>query len=124
MNTNLELREYIGDSKLRIDGRMIPYQLVTAVDYLYAKNEEWSQEDLEKFTEDNNEVYTIISQIMGLKQSCVLLRHTSHSCQSLSDDLFDLKLKLIWELKEKFNYEFDEDLVESYPSEEEYNTKK
>jgi hypothetical protein len=124
MNRNLEFREYIGDSKLHIDGRMIPYQLVTAGDYLYAKNEGWSEEDLEKFSEDHNEIFERISQIMAIKQSCVLLRHTSHSCQSLSDNLFNLKLELIRELEEKYNYDFDEDLVESFPSEEEYNMKK
>lgn len=123
MNKNLELREYECEDNLHIDGRNIPYQIVTAGDYLYAKNENWTDGDLEKFTDENYDICKRISQIMALKQSCVLLRHTSHSCQSLSDNLLDLKLELIRELKEKYNYEFDEDLVESYPDEEEYNSK-
>lgn len=121
MNSNLKLREYGCEDNLHIDGRNIPYQLVTAGDYLYAKNENWTEEDLEKFQDNQYEIYKRISQIMALKQSCVLLRHTSHSCQSLSDNLFDLKLELMRELSEKYNFEFDEDLVESLPSEEEYN---
>jgi hypothetical protein len=123
MNTNLELREYCCEDNLHVDGRNIPYQLSTAHDYLYAKNEDWSVEDVEKFQEENNELYDRITQIMALKQSCVLLRHTSYSCQSLSDGLFVLKLELIREIYDKYNYIFDEDLVESYPSKEEYNNK-
>ena len=39
MNNNLKLREYGREDNLNIDGRNIPYQLVTAGDYLYAKGE-------------------------------------------------------------------------------------
>jgi hypothetical protein len=123
MNKNLELREYGCEDNMHIDGRNIPYQLITAHDYLYAKNEEWSEEDVEKFQEEQCSIYDRITQVMALKQACVLLRHTSHSCQSLSDGLFDLKLELIRELSDKYNYDFDEELVESYPSKEEYNSK-
>ena len=37
MNENLKLREYENESKLKIDGRNIPYRLITASDYLLAK---------------------------------------------------------------------------------------
>lgn len=114
MNKNLKLREYRHEDKLYIDGRNIPYQLVTAGNYLYAKNEYWNQDDLEKFQEEQYEIYKRINQIMALKQSCFLLRHTAHSCQSLSDNLYDLKLELIRELRERYNYEFDEKLVEKF----------
>jgi len=123
MNVNLELRDYGCEDNLRIDGRNIPYQIFTAAHYLYAKNEDWSEEDIEKFQEENNGIYERITQIIALKQSCVLLRNTSHSCQSLSDRLFDLKLELIRELSDKYNYDFDEELFENYPSKEEYNSK-
>lgn len=123
MNKNLELREYGCEDNLHIDGRNIPYQLVTATDYLYARNEDWNEEDIERFMEVQYEIYERMTQIMALKHSCVLLRHTSHSCQSLSDNLFNLKLELIRELKDNLNYEFDEELVENYPSKEEYNSK-
>ncbi|MDF2950555.1 MAG: hypothetical protein K0S18_138 [Anaerocolumna sp.] len=123
MNKNLKLRDYLSKNNLNIDGRNIPYQLVTATDYLYAKNENITEDERDNFVEENNELYKRINQVMALKQACVLFRNTSYSCGSLSDDLFDLKLELIRELKEKYNYDFDEKLVESYPSEEEYNKK-
>lgn len=121
MNKNLKLRKYTGEKNLHIDGRNIPYQLVTVADYLYAKNEDWEKADLEKFIEENKTLYLRINQIIALKQACVLFRNTSHSCGSLSEDLFSLKYELITEVKRKFGYEFDEQLMESYPSEEEYN---
>lgn len=113
------LREYTGEDNLNIDGRNIPYQLLNAAYYFMAKHK-FTEDELYKFSEDNYELYQRVNQIIAIKQSCVLLRHTSHSCQSLSDDLFSLKMELIKELKEKFNYEFDEQFMESYPSEEEY----
>ena len=108
------LREYIpGD--IRIDGRNIPYSIVTAKDYLEAKKlldgsneayEEWLEID------ENFQIYTLLSQILGLKQSCYLMRRVSYSCGSLSDNLYYLKNRLIVELKEKYNFEFDDDFVE------------
>jgi hypothetical protein len=71
-----------------------------------------SQEEIDNFCDDKNEIYTIINQIMALKQSCYLLRRTSYSCGSLAEDLFNLKLKLIQELKDKHNFDFDDDFVE------------
>jgi hypothetical protein len=103
------MRDFIGEN-INIDGRMIPYQLVTASDYFNAKD--YSETEMDEFFD--NEVGEIVNQIMGLKQSCYLLRHTSHSCQSLSDNLYSLKLRLIHELKDIHNFEFDDDFVESY----------
>ena len=118
MNKNLEkrLREYKHEYNLNIDGRNIPYALVTAFDYLLAKNENWTKNQVYDFKKNNYEIYKKLNQIIALKQSCVLLRNTSYSCQSLPDDLFELKLELIHELREKYNYEFDEDLYENFPS--------
>jgi len=104
------MRDFIGDN-IHIDGRMICYRLVTANDYLRAKNE-WSEEEVDQFVEKNWEAYTLITQIMALKQSCFLLRRVSHSCQSLSDGLYSLKLRLIRELREEHQIEFDDEFVE------------
>lgn len=107
------LREFIGDG-IRIDGRMISYRIFTAHQYLSHKNG-WTEDQCHEFVEkdfDNYQAYLLLSQIMALKQSCFLLRRTTHSCQSLSDNLYDLKLRLINELKENHNIEFDDDFVE------------
>ena len=71
-----------------------------------------SEKEVEDFSEKNHYVYERITQIMALKQSCWLLRRTSYSCQSLSDGLYSLKLRLIHELRDEFNFEFDDELVE------------
>lgn len=106
------MREFIGDH-IHIDGRMIAYHLVTAHDYLKAKNG-WSEEQVEDYVETNYERYTLINQVMALKQSCFLLRRVSHSCGSLSDHLYQLKNRLIRELEQKFSFDFDDDFVENY----------
>lgn len=105
----LEAREFIGEG-IHIDGRMIPYRLVTACDYFKAK--EYSEEQIEKFFD--NEVGELVTQIMGLKQSCYLMRRVSYSCQSLSDNLYRLKNRLIHELRDKHKFDFDDDFVEHY----------
>ena len=71
------LRNYIGDD-IKIDGRMIGYRIVTASDYLEEKG--LNEEEIEKFSEDNYEIYELITQIIAVKHSCWLLRRTSHSC--------------------------------------------
>ena len=103
------MRDYLGD-KLHIDGRYICYRLVTAIDYLKALG--WSEDEIEKFVDENDEIYTLINQVMALKQSCFLLRRTSYSCGSLSDDLHSLKMRLIRELRDAYGFEFDDELVE------------
>lgn len=103
------MRDFIGEY-ISIDGRMIPYRLVTATDYFEARK--YSENQIDKFFDC--EVGELVSQVMGLKQSCYLLRNTSYSCQSLSDGLYALKLRLIHELKDKYNFEFDDDFVENY----------
>lgn len=42
------------------------------------------------------------------------LRRTSYSCEILDDSLILLEERLIKELKEKYNHDFDNKLVESY----------
>jgi hypothetical protein len=89
---------------------MIPYRLVTAYDYFKAKK--YSEDQIEVFFD--NEIGDLVSQIMGLKQSCYLLRRVSYSCQSLSDNLYHLKNRLIHELRDNYSFEFDDDFVEQY----------
>lgn len=108
---DFELRDYIGDG-ISIDGRMIGYRLYTAHMYLMAKG--LSEKEVDKFIDDKEKTYHLINQIIAVKQSCWLLRRTSYSCGSLSDDMYDLKLKLIRELREKYQYEFDDELMEKY----------
>lgn len=106
------MREFIGDTT-HIDGRTIVYKLVTARDYLKYK-EKMTDDEIDTFQDEKYEVYTLINQVMALKQSCFLFRRTSHSCQSLSDDLYALKTKLIFELREQYNFKFDDDFVEKF----------
>lgn len=105
------LRDFIGD-KIKIDGRMIGYRIFTAVGYLKAKG--LSREEIENFSEENYEIYELITQIIVVKHSCWLFRRTSYSCGSLSDGMYNIKLKLINELKDKYNYDFDDNLMEEY----------
>ena len=112
------MREYIPNN-IKIDGRNIPYSIVTAEDYLIAKNilnntDDNYEEIFEKWEEENYEIYEMITQILALKQSRFLMRHVSYSCGTLSDGLLVLKNKLIIELKEKYNFDFDDDFVENY----------
>lgn len=106
------MRDYIGDH-IRIDGRMIHYRLVTAFDYLEAKNE-WSDEQIEEFIDKNGDAYDLITQIIALKQACFVMRRVNYSCQSLSDGLYELKRRLIHELEEKYNIVFDDEFVDNY----------
>lgn len=105
------LRNFIGD-RIKIDGRMIGYRIYTAYEYLKFKG--LNNEEIEDFSENNYKIYELITQIIAIKQSCWLLRRTSYSCQSLSDGMYNLKLRLINELKDKYNYDFDDDLMEEY----------
>ena len=104
------MREYINE-KLHIDGRKIPYPVYTSGEYL-RMHDGISDEEMEDWVEENWEISKLINQILAIKQSCFMLRNTTHSCQSLSDDLYDLKIRLIAELKENYDYEFDDDWVE------------
>ena len=103
-------REYI-DTNLSIDGRNIPYPVFTAYGYLKYKLE-MNEQDLEEWLEENYETFTLLNQIIALKQSCFLLRHTSHSCGSLSECLYKLKNSLIVEIKEKYDFTFDDAWME------------
>lgn len=107
------MREFIGDS-ISIDGRMIGYRIVTVSDYLNEKG--LSEEEIEDFANNTPEIHQLINQIIAVKQSCWLLRRTSHSCGSLSYDMLELKEKLMSELKEKHGYNFDDVLMEEHCS--------
>lgn len=98
------MREYI-NRPVSIDGRNIPYPVSTAYEYFELHDR---VDDVNVFADNNPEICILVNQIIALKQSCFLLLHTTHSCQSLSDDLYQLKLRLIQELKEQYNYEFDD----------------
>lgn len=110
------MREYTGKN-VKIDGRDIPYPVFTAAQYFELHDGVKGQDALEDFEDKNYEVYKLVTQILALKQSCFLLRHTEYSCQSLSDGLHDLKMRLIWELKEEHGYEFDDEWVENQAGE-------
>ena len=105
-----EMREYIENENLRIDGRNIPYPIVTATDYFVYHDK---VDNVDEIIDNQPEVAELITQILGLKQSCFLLRHTTHSCQSLPDGLYNLKIRLINELKAKHGYIFDDAWMES-----------
>lgn len=104
------MRDYIPNRNFCIDGRNIPYPVFTSCDYFALHD---GVEDIERFTDSHSELNELVSQIMALKQSCYLLRHTSHNCGSLNEGLYHLKLRLIAEAKEKFNYSFDDEWMES-----------
>lgn len=104
------MRDYIPNKNFCIDGRNIPYPVFTSYDYFTLHD---GVADIENFICSHHELDVLVSQIIALKQSCYLLRHTSHSCGSLNEGLYYLKLRLIAELKEKFDYSFDDDWMES-----------
>jgi len=103
------MRNYI-DKPISIDGRAIPYPVHTAAGYLKYHDH---VEDLDDMFDNHYEIVECINQILGLKQSCFLLRHTTHSCQSVSDSMLRLKERLIKELSDKHNYVFDEAWVDT-----------
>lgn len=105
------MRAFIGDN-IHIDGRMIGYRISTAYEYLKVKGLTNSQ--IEEFIDYKYDTYKLINQIIAVKQACWLLRRTKNSCGSLSDDLCDLKCKLIHDLQYEFNYTFDDSLMEKY----------
>lgn len=98
------MRVYI-NKKIKIDGRNIPYPVFYSSEYFQLHDK---IEDVDCFREQNIEIDMLVTQILALKQSCFLLRHTTHSCESLSSSLFQLKLRLIAELEEKYGYKFDD----------------
>ena len=102
------MREYI-DLDIRIDGRTIPYPVLTSCEYFASHD---NIDDVDGFIDTNQEIDELVTQILALKQSCFLLRHTTYSCQSLSDGLYDLKMKLIKKLAEKYQYMFDDEWME------------
>lgn len=102
------MREYI-NLKVRIDGRNIPYPVFISSQYFTLHD---GIDDVDDFIEANQEIDELVTQILALKQGCFLLRHTTHSCQSLSDSLFKLKMKLIKELAEEYQYTFDDGWLE------------
>lgn len=103
-------RDYIPNKDFRIDGRNIPYPVYTSAGYFMLHD---NITDTDRFIDDNPPVEELVTQIIALKQSCFLLRHTTNSCGSLSEGLYQLKLRLIAELQEKYNYLFDDEWMET-----------
>ena len=80
---------------MKINGKEIPfYPVVNAHDYLMT-HDKMSQEEADAFKDQYDELYEMLNQIIALKHSCYLLRQCTHSCQSMSDDLYKLKKKLV-----------------------------
>lgn len=110
----MSIRPYIDNKKLSIDGRMIPYPLVTAFDYLEAKHGEMTQEERDNFLNKHYEQYTMLNTIIAMKQSCFLLRRTEYSCGSLSDNLYAHKNDMVVKYNATYDEPFDEDFYENY----------
>ena len=107
------MRDYIPNYSLKIDGRNIPYTIVTARDYLLRVGLiDESEDSFEDFVEKNYEVYQRISQIIGLKNSIFLLSRTTHSCQSITDNLKILESELWVDLKDNYNFEVLDEVLE------------
>ena len=112
------MRDYI-PGNIKIDGRNIPCRIFTALDYLIEKgivtldeNDDYEDSFEEFMNKDNgNEIYDLITEILALKQSYYLMRRVSYSCGTLSEGLLRLKNSLVYELKDKYNFEFDEEFV-------------
>lgn len=95
-----------------IDGRHVPYVIKNAGDY-YRKIEGYTQEMVDHMMDFEWERTSRINQIIGLKISCYLLRHTTRMCESVSGCLFALKDDLIKQLKEEYDYDFKEAEMEA-----------
>lgn len=109
------MRAYLGLNDLKIDGRQIPYLAENARDYLELHDK---IEDVDAYIEDDDapqnwQIYSLINQILAVKQGCYLLRHTTHTCESLCDSLLELKMRLIKELKDEYSYVFDDEWNDS-----------
>ncbi|MBD5464086.1 MAG: hypothetical protein HDR24_13710 [Lachnospiraceae bacterium] len=109
----MSIRPYIDNKMLKIDGRMIPYPLTTAADYLEAKHG-MSDKEIEDFIDNHYEQYSMLNAIIAMKQSCFLLRHTEYSCGSLSNSLYTHKNEMIVKYNETYDKPFDEDFYENY----------
>lgn len=109
----MSIRPYIDNKRLDIDGRMIPYPLVTAGDYLEAKHN-MSEDEVNKFMDENYEQYTMLNTIIAMKQSCFLLRNVRYSCGSLSGNLYAHKKDMVAKYNETYDVPFDEDFYENY----------
>lgn len=107
------IRPYIDNKKLSIDGRMIPYPLVTAGDYLKERHN-MTQDEVDKFMDEHYEQYTMLDAIIAMKQSYFLLRHTEYSCGSLSENLYSHKNEMVARYNETYDEPFDEEFYENY----------
>lgn len=106
------MREYI-PNRISIDGRNIPYRIVTAFDYLVETGVLTTDVEYENWLEigDNYRIYEKLTQLLAVKQSRFLLYHTSYSCQSLTDNLRLLEGELVNELL-KLNFKVNENLID------------
>lgn len=96
-------------SKLHIKKQDVGYNVENATQYLMKKNS-CTIDEANELIEENEEVRTLINQIIALKWSNRMLRHTN-VCESLSMDLVKLMQGLIKDLKDKHNIEFDETIL-------------
>ncbi len=110
----MSIRPYIGNKDLSIDGRMIPYPLVTAMDYLEAKHGEMTEEERNTLVDRHHEQIVMLNIIIAMKQSCFLLRNTMYSCGSLPDDLDAHKNNMVAKYNETYYEPFDEDFYDDY----------
>jgi len=104
------MREFIG-GKISIDGRKLPFEIVTAYDYAIAKRWIKDEADFENTYEENSGKYELITDILALKSSHFLLRRCSHSCGSLPDSIYYIMNVKCIELNQKYGEEFDFDMI-------------
>lgn len=97
-------------SKLHIKKQDVGYDVETVVGYLMKKNG-YTVKEANEYVEKNQDTSLLINQIIALKWSNRLLRHTN-VCESLSIDTVKLMKGLIKDLKDKHNIEFDETTLE------------
>lgn len=115
MSRTFGIRPYIGSEKLDIDGRMIPYPLVNARDYIMAKNPDMTDEEYKEYANKHHEQVRMLDVIIAIKQSYILLRHTSYSCDSLPDSLYRHKEEMVMKYNELYpDNPFDESFYDNY----------
>ena len=90
-----------------IDDKNVPYLVANAGDY-YRKIEGYTPDMVDYMMDFCWKQTSLINQIIGLKISCYLLRHTTGMCESVPDCLRALKDDLIKQLKKKYDYDFKE----------------
>jgi len=105
-------REFI-DKRISIDGRNLPFSIVTARDYLetVGKFDSRDEEGVELWINDNWTLYSLVNSIIALKNAHYLLRRVSYSCGSLADSIYETMEEKEALLHKNFNMDFDFDLI-------------